>query len=27
LLNLELLDHIIIGQGRFVSLKEKRLGF
>ncbi len=27
LLDIELLDHIIIGQQRFVSLKEKRLGF
>lgn len=27
LLDLELLDHLIIGQGRFVSMKEKRLGF
>lgn len=27
LLDLELLDHLIIGQGRYVSLKEKRLGF
>lgn len=26
LLGLEVLDHIIVGQGRFVSLKEKRLG-
>ncbi|MBX3002955.1 MAG: DNA repair protein RadC [Anaerolineales bacterium] len=27
LLGVELLDHVVIGQGRFVSLKEKRLGF
>lgn len=27
LLDLELLDHLIIGQGRFVSMKERRLGF
>jgi DNA repair protein RadC len=27
LLDVELLDHIIIGRGRFVSLKERRLGF
>ena len=26
-LDIELLDHIIIGKGRFVSLKERRLGF
>jgi DNA repair protein RadC len=26
-LDIELLDHIIIGQGKFVSLKERRLGF
>jgi DNA repair protein RadC len=26
-LDIELLDHIAIGQGRFVSLKERRLGF
>jgi DNA repair protein RadC len=27
MLDLEILDHIIIGQGRFTSLKAKRLGF
>lgn len=27
ILDIELLDHIVIGQGRFVSLKERRLGF
>ncbi|MFQ5988186.1 MAG: JAB domain-containing protein, partial [Dehalococcoidia bacterium] len=27
LLDIELLDHIIIGQQRFLSLKEKGLGF
>jgi len=27
LLDIELLDHLIIGQGRFVSMKERRLGF
>jgi DNA repair protein RadC len=27
LLNIELIDHIIIGRNRFVSLKERRLGF
>jgi len=27
LLDLEVLDHLIIGQGRYVSMKEKRLGF
>jgi DNA repair protein RadC len=27
LLDIECLDHIVIGQGRFVSLKERRLGF
>jgi DNA repair protein RadC len=27
LLNIEVLDHLIIGQGRFVSLKERGLGF
>jgi DNA repair protein RadC len=26
-LDIELLDHIVIGQGRFVSLKERNLGF
>ncbi len=27
LLDIEVLDHIVLGQGRFVSLKEKGLGF
>lgn len=27
LLSIELLDHLIIGHGRYVSLKERRLGF
>ena len=27
LLDIEVLDHIIIGQGRYVSLKEQGLGF
>ena len=27
LLDIELLDHLVIGRGRFVSLKERRLGF
>jgi DNA repair protein RadC len=27
LLNIELIDHIIIGHNRFISLKERRLGF
>jgi DNA repair protein RadC len=27
LLDIELLDHLIIGQGRYVSMKEKKLGF
>jgi DNA repair protein RadC len=27
LLDIDVLDHLVIGQGRFVSLKEKRLGF
>ncbi|MBN2502027.1 MAG: DNA repair protein RadC [Anaerolineales bacterium] len=27
LLDIDVLDHIVIGQGRFVSLKERRLGF
>ena len=27
LLEIEVLDHIIIGQGRYVSMKEKNLGF
>ncbi len=27
LLDIEVLDHLIIGRGRFVSLKERRLGF
>jgi DNA repair protein RadC len=26
-LDVDVLDHIVIGQGRFVSLKERRLGF
>jgi hypothetical protein len=26
-LDVELLDHIVIGKGRFVSLKERGLGF
>jgi DNA repair protein RadC len=26
-LDIELLDHIIIGKGRFVGLKERRMGF
>lgn len=26
-LDIELLDHLVIGRGRFVSLKERRLGF
>jgi len=26
-LDIEFLDHIVIGQGRFVSLKERNLGF
>ena len=27
LLDIEVLDHLIVGQGRFVSLKERGLGF
>ncbi len=27
LLDIEVLDHLVIGQGRFISLKEKKLGF
>jgi len=27
LLDIELLDHVIIGQHKWVSLKERRLGF
>ncbi len=27
LLDIEILDHLVIGQGRFVSMKERRLGF
>ena len=27
LMDIELLDHLVIGQGRFVSMKEKGLGF
>jgi DNA repair protein RadC len=27
LLSIELLDHVIIGRNRFVSLKERELGF
>ena len=27
LLDVEVLDHLVIGQGRFVSLKERGLGF
>jgi len=27
LLGVEVLDHLIIGQGRYVSLKERGLGF
>jgi DNA repair protein RadC len=27
LLDIETLDHLIIGQGRYVSLRERRLGF
>jgi DNA repair protein RadC len=27
LLDIELLDHLVIGQGRYVSMKERRLGF
>ena len=27
LLDIEVLDHLVIGQGSFVSLKERKLGF
>ncbi len=27
LLDIEVLDHLVIGRGRFVSLKERGLGF
>jgi len=27
LLDIQILDHLVIGQGRFVSLKERNLGF
>ncbi|MFN2145136.1 MAG: JAB domain-containing protein, partial [Anaerolineales bacterium] len=27
LMEIEVLDHLIIGQGRYVSMKEKGLGF
>lgn len=27
LLDIEVLDHVVIGQGRFVSMRERRLGF
>ena len=27
LLDIEVLDHLVIGQGRFVSLKDRGLGF
>ena len=27
LLDIEILDHLVIGSGRFVSLKERQLGF
>jgi DNA repair protein RadC len=27
LLDVDVLDHLVIGQGRFVSLKERGLGF
>jgi DNA repair protein RadC len=27
LLDIEVLDHLVIGQGKFVSLKERGLGF
>ena len=27
LLDIQILDHLVIGQGRFVSLKERRLAF
>ncbi|MCI0775338.1 MAG: hypothetical protein J4N97_06380, partial [Chloroflexi bacterium] len=27
LLDIEIVDHLIIGQGRYVSMREKKLGF
>jgi DNA repair protein RadC len=27
LLNIEVLDHLVIGQGRYISMKERKLGF
>jgi DNA repair protein RadC len=27
LLDIEVLDHVVIGQGKFVSLKERSMGF
>jgi DNA repair protein RadC len=27
MMDIELLDHIVLGQGKFVSLKDKGLGF
>jgi DNA repair protein RadC len=27
LLGIEVLDHLVIGHGKYVSLKERRLGF
>jgi DNA repair protein RadC len=27
LLDIEVLDHLVIGRGRWVSLKERKLGF
>jgi DNA repair protein RadC len=27
LLDIDVLDHVVIGHGRFISLKERRLGF
>ena len=27
LLDIEIVDHLVIGQGRFVSMREKKLGF
>lgn len=27
LMDIEVLDHLVIGQGRYVSLKERGLGF
>ncbi len=27
LLGIDLLDHLVIGQGRWISLRERRLGF